>query len=145
LAVPTVISQENRIDKSHGHSNDTHLRSTAAVTGYHVEASDGDIGHVHGFILDEEAWAIRYIILSTTNWWPGKQVLVSPAWIKRVSWGENKFYTTLTREAIKDAPEYIESRKISRQYEDDLFAHYGQPPYWQNETEHRSSFSLNSV
>ena len=145
LAVPTIASQQNRTDTNPGASNDTHLRSTKAVTGYHVEAADGDIGHVHGFVFDEEAWAIRYIILSTTNWWPGKKVLVSPAWIKKVSWGENKLFTSLTREAIKDAPEYIESRKISREYEDDLFAHYGQPPYWQNETEHSSSFSLSDI
>jgi hypothetical protein len=100
---------------------------------------------VQGFILDEEAWAIRYIVVSTTNWWPGKKVLVSPSWIKKVSWGESKLYTSLTREAIKDAPEYIESRKISREYEDDLFVHYGQPPYWLHEAEHRSLFSLSSV
>jgi hypothetical protein len=145
LAVPTVASQEKRSAKHHEASNDTHLRSTKAVTGYHIEAADGDIGHVHGFVLDEEAWAIRYIVVSTTNWWPGKKVLVSPTWIKKISWGESKFYTALTREAIKDAPEYIESKKISRDYEDDLFVHYGHAPYWLHEKDHNSLFSLSSV
>jgi hypothetical protein len=62
-------------------STDSHLRSTKAVTGYHIEAADGEIGHVDGFIVDDEAWAIRYIEVATKNWWPGKKVLVSPAWI----------------------------------------------------------------
>jgi hypothetical protein len=145
LAIPTTASQETRVDKGHKHSNDTHLRSTEAVTGYHVEAADGEIGHVHGFILDEETWAIRYIVVSTTNWWPGKKVLVAPAWVKEVSWEESKFYVSATREAIKDAPEYIESRKISREYEDDLFMHYGQPPYWLHKEDHVGSFSLTGV
>jgi len=145
LAVPSAVSNQIGTDKSHASSNDTHLRSTEAITGYHIEAVDGEIGHVHGFVLDEQAWAIRYIVVSTTNWWPGKKVLVSPAWIKKISWGELKFYTALTREAIKNAPEYIESRKISRDFEDDLYIHYGQPPYWLHEAEHRSLFSLSSV
>jgi hypothetical protein len=58
---------------------DSHLRSTGAVTGYHIEAEDGEIGHVAGFIVDDETWAIRYIEVLTKNWWPGKKVLVSPA------------------------------------------------------------------
>jgi hypothetical protein len=145
IAVPIAAPHESTTDKSKSNPNDTHLRSTEEVTGYHIEAVDGDIGHVHGFILEEDVWAIRYIVVSTTNWWPGKKVLVSPAWIKKVSWGESKFYTALTREAIKDAPEYIESRKISRDYEDDLHVHYGHPPYWLHEAEHRSLFSLSSV
>ena len=145
LAVPAIASQEKRTDKSHGRLSDSHLRSTKAVTGYHIEAVDGEIGHVHGFILDEESWAIRYIVVSTSDWWPGKEVLISPAWIKKISWGESKLYTALTREAIKDAPEYIESRKITRDYEDDLYVHYGQPPYWLRDAEEQSSFSLSSV
>ena len=144
LALPTGAFAKTAAHGSHAEPNDAHLRSTEAVTGYHLEAIDGDIGHVHGFVLDEDAWAIRYIVVSTTNWWPGKKVLISPAWIKKVGWGESKFYTGLTRQAIKDAPEYIESRKISREYEDDLFIHYGRPPYWSHEADHRS-FSLSSV
>ena len=67
-------------------SADSHLRSTAEVTGYHIEASDGEIGHVKDFIVDDETWAIRYLEVDTQNWWPGKKVLVSPQWINRVSW-----------------------------------------------------------
>jgi len=106
-------------------SPDSHLRSTEGISGYHVEANDGEIGHVDGFVLDDEAWAIRYIEVATRNWLPGKKVLVSPAWIERVSWPESKVYVALSREVIKSAPEYLLSRPITRDYEDRLHLHYG--------------------
>jgi hypothetical protein len=75
-----------------GKDTDSHLRSTKAVTGYHIEALDGELGHVDGFIVDDESWAIRYMEVATRNWWPGKKVLVSPAWIDRMSWEDSKVY-----------------------------------------------------
>ena len=56
---------------------DRHLRSTHAVSGYHVGALDGDIGHVEDFIVHDETWTFRYLIVNTGSWWPGKKVLVS--------------------------------------------------------------------
>ncbi|MGB9470216.1 MAG: hypothetical protein WBQ59_12785, partial [Candidatus Acidiferrum sp.] len=51
-------------------AGDPHLRSTRAVTGYHIQAKDGEVGHVGDFIVDDETWAIRYLIVDTKNWWP---------------------------------------------------------------------------
>jgi hypothetical protein len=123
-------------------STDSHLRSSQEVDSYYLEAVDGEIGSVDGFVIDDEAWAIRYIEVATRNWWPGKKVLVSPAWVERVSWEDSKVYVSLTREAIKDAPEYVESVLITREYERELHSHYGWPPYWLGETERQSSLSL---
>ena len=69
---------------------DPHLRSTNVVSGYHIQASDGEIGNVEDFIIEDETWAIRYLIINTRNWWPGKEVLVSPKLIEQVSWDESK-------------------------------------------------------
>jgi len=55
---------------------DPHLRSTYNVSDYQIQAKDDDIGHVEDFIIDDETWAIRYLIIDTKNWWPGKKVLV---------------------------------------------------------------------
>jgi hypothetical protein len=122
-------------------SGDLNLHSTEAVTGYDIEASDADIGHVDGFVVDDEAWAIRYIEVATRNWLPGKKVLVSPSWIEEVSWPDSKVYVGMTAEAIKSAPEYIESKVIDREYENRLFFHYGQPPYWLNEGKYQPAYS----
>ena len=111
-------------------SADTHLRSTSEVTGYHIQAVDDEVGHVDSFVIDAEAWAIRYLEVATQNWWPGKVVLVAPSWIERVSWEDSKVYVALTREAIKEGPDYNEDMLITREYENSLYFHYGQPPYW---------------
>lgn len=87
---------------------DPHLRNTESVTGYHIQALDGEIGHVDDFIIDDESWAIRYLIVDTRNWWPGKKVLVSPRWIDAVSWEEAKVVLHLSREAVKQEPPYSE-------------------------------------
>lgn len=112
---------------------DSHLRSTDKVCGYHLEATDGGIGHVEDFIMDEETWAIRYLVVDTRNWWPGKKVLVSPHWIERVSWDESKVFVNLSREAIKQSPEYTGESLITRDYETDLHRHYELPGYWTGE------------
>lgn len=109
---------------------DLHLRSTQAVTGYHIEAEDGMIGHVDDFIIDDETWAIRYIVIDTKNWWPGKKVLISPRWIERVSWDESKVFVNLSRAAIKQAPEYSDALMLTREYEAGLHGHYKRPGYW---------------
>jgi hypothetical protein len=139
LAMPIAASMQALPDSLDGEWTDSHLRSSEGVTGYHIEAVDGEIGHVDGFVVDDEAWAIRYIEVATRNWWPGKKVLVSPAWIERVSWADYKVYAGLSREAIKSGPEYTESMAVTREYEDQLHLHYGRPPYWRHEAEHTAS------
>ena len=141
IATPKDVLAE----KIRRESMDSHLRSAGAVTGYHIEAEDGEIGHVAGFLVDDETWAIRYIEVLTKNWWPGKKVLVSPAWIQRVSWTESKVYVGLWRDAIKSAPEFSESAPITREYEDRLYTHYGRPPYWLQDAEHKAALSLSGV
>jgi hypothetical protein len=145
LLIPTPTSTEVMADRIRRESMDSHLRSRAAVTGYSIEAADGEIGHLDGFLVDDEAWAIRYIEVATRNWWPGKKVLVSPEWIERVSWEEFKIYVGLSRETIKDGPEYVESMPITREYEDRLYLHYGRPPYWLHDAEHKAALALSSV
>jgi hypothetical protein len=126
-------------------SVDSHLRSTQAVSGYHIDAKDGDIGHVERFIVDDETWAIRYLEVATKNFWPGKKVLLSPAWVERVSWEESKVFVAVTREAIETCPEYADTTPITRAYENKLYFHYGRPPYWIEEEKNKSAYALVGV
>jgi sporulation protein YlmC with PRC-barrel domain len=112
---------------------DAHLRSTHDVSGRHIQATDGEIGHVEDFIIDDETWAIRYLIVDTKNWWPGKKVLVSPQWIERVSWSESKVFVNLSCETIKQSPEYRDDSVLTRDYETGLYRHYDRPGYWIDE------------
>ncbi len=112
---------------------DPHLRSVQHISGYHLQATDDEIGHVEDFVIDDVTWAIRYLIVDTRNWWPGRKVLVSPQWIERVSWDESKVFINLTRDAIKQAPEYTDDLLLNREYETNLYAHHGREGYWDSE------------
>jgi hypothetical protein len=116
-----------------GKAWDPHLRSTYAVSGNHIQAVDGEIGHVADFIIDDETWAIRYLVVDTHNWLPGKKVLLSPQWIERVSWGERKVFVDLPRETIKQSPAYTEESLLNRDYESGLHRHYNRHGYWVTE------------
>jgi hypothetical protein len=111
-------------------SDDEHLRSVAEVTGYHIQALDGEIGHVEDFILDTATWTIRYLVVDLVNWLPGRKVLVASEWITAVSWHESKVSVDLTRAQIKASPNYDPSTPVNREYEVQLYDFYGRPKYW---------------
>ena len=115
-------------------SDDPHLRSCKAVIDYHIQASDGDIGHVQGMLVDEQTWAIRYLVVDTSNWWLGHQVLIAPQWIEAVSWADATVTLKLTQQAVKDAPPYDPALPLDRIQEAGIHAHYGRPGYWAGET-----------
>lgn len=116
---------------------DPHLRSCDALVGYQILATDGDLGHVENFLLDDESWAIRYFVVNTSNWWGGHHVLIAPQWVERVSWPDSTVTLDLSREAIKNAPPYDEAKLFERQHEFAMYEHYGRPKYWADEPEDR--------
>ncbi len=112
---------------------DPHLRSTNEVSGYHIQASDGEIGHVEDFVIDDDTWAIRYLVVATKNWWTGNKVLIAPQWIKEIRWDESKVFLNLSREIVKESPAYSEESLLTRDYEAGLYRHYRRPVYWADE------------
>jgi hypothetical protein len=110
---------------------DVHLRSTDAVKGCHIRAVDGSIGHVSGFIFDDVAWVIRYLTVDTRNWWPGgKEVLLATQWLSGTDWFDSTVSTDLTRDAIRNSPEYDDAVLLTRGYEKTLHGFYGKQAYW---------------
>lgn len=110
--------------------DDPHLRSCHDVVGYHIKAQDGEIGHVQGWIVDEQSWAIRYLVVDTSNWWMGHRVLVAPQWITQVSWSDAIVAVSLTREAIESSPPWDGAAPPSREQEAGIYAHYDRTGYW---------------
>jgi hypothetical protein len=111
-------------------NGDPHLRSTREVIGYHIHATDGEIGHVDDFVVDDEAWTIRYMVVDTRNWLPGKKVLVAPQWAASVDWVGRQVSVDLDRDTIKGGPEFDPSLPVNREYEVRLYDYYGRPQYW---------------
>lgn len=119
-------------EESDAAPGDPRLRSACAVSGYAIRARDGEIGHVEDFIVEEGTWIIRYMIVDTRNWLPGKKVLVVPAWIERIDWNESSVHVGLARDAIRNAPEFDPEQPVNRQYETRYYDYYGQPRYWES-------------
>jgi hypothetical protein len=118
-----------------GLPHDAHLRSGNEISSYSVHAEDGDIGHVQGILVDEKSWAIRYLIVNTSNWWLGHQVLIAPQWIVGVSWGDRKVSVSLSRDAVKGSPPYAPGSRMGRDEEARIYDHYRRPGYWAREVQ----------
>jgi hypothetical protein len=128
------LRDERESNRNSDHKDDPHLRSCNAVTGYHLHAIDGDIGHVSGFLVDDETWAIRYLIVDTSNWWVGHKVLVAPPWITSVNWADQTVSVSLSRKSIKAAPRYDPAVPWSRNQDESLYAHHRRTGFWAGNT-----------
>lgn len=106
------------------------LRRISRLHDFAIHATDGTIGKVKNLWFDQEDWTIRYLVVSTGNWFRRNEVLVSPIFIKELSWPEHEIYVNLTREQVKNSPP-IESRSpISRKQEVEFYSYYRTPNYW---------------
>jgi len=131
-AYPYIVRDRERLRQRAKNEKgwDHHLRSSKDMGGHHIQANDGEIGHVTDFIIDDATWTIRYMEIDTSNWWLGKTVLIATKWIKHVSWQKKEVLINLTREEIRESPEYSEEFLINRDYETKLHKHYNRQGYW---------------
>jgi hypothetical protein len=108
---------------------DPHLRSIDAVTGYHIHAKDGFIGHAENFLVDGDSWDVRYLVVDTRNWWPGQHVLIAPAAITQVSWSERQIELDVSCDHVRESPPWDPADLVDRAYEERLHRHYSWPGY----------------
>jgi uncharacterized protein YrrD len=117
---------------------DTHLRSTSEVTGYVIRATDGDLGHVDDVLFDDVSWAVRYLVVDTSNWWFGKHVLIAPEWVDGIDWVSRTVSVNMARAALKSAPLYDRAEHVDRQWEAAYYQHLQRPGYWLDADEARA-------
>jgi hypothetical protein len=115
--------------------DDSGLRSARDVSGHGIHARDGELGHVEDYLVDDQAWAIRYLIVDPRNWWPGAHVLISTEWITAVHWNDSTVEVSLTKDAVRSAPPYDPSAGVSRSYETLYHRHHGRRGYWERHPE----------
>jgi hypothetical protein len=108
----------------------SHLRSTTEVIGYHVHATDGEIGHVENFVFNHAKWDIRYFGVDTRNWWPGEHVLISPYAVREIDWAGRHVELNITRAQVKASPPWDSVAMVDHAYEEQLRSHYDWPGYW---------------
>ncbi len=108
---------------------DPHLRSFVSVNGYHVHATDGDLGHVENFLADDVNWDIRYLVIATRDWWPGKHVQLAPFAVKDIDWSEHRINLEVTRDQVKSSPAWDPLALEGQVGEQQLHRHFGWPGY----------------
>jgi hypothetical protein len=91
--------------KAQGLSGDEiHLRSAQAVTGYHLQAVDGIIGHVSDFMVDDRSWAIEHLVIKTGHRISGNEVQIPTGSVTKISWDDSTVFVGLTMDAVSKGP-----------------------------------------
>jgi len=118
-------AEEKKMNQMKGHASDNpHLRSTHEVTGYDIHATDGDIGEVEDFIIDDATWKIHFLVVETGNWFSGKKVLISPDRLKEIDWETGAVIINATIAQVKSSPEYDPKQELTEAYALILHDHY---------------------
>lgn len=108
------------------------LRSLKALEHYKVNASDGDIGSVVKFLIDDEHWIVRYLVVQTGGplFLNGRRVLISPISFRQADWTTQRFHLALTMDKVKNSPSIDLDKPVSRQHEGNYFRYFDFLYYW---------------
>jgi len=117
--------REERRASAQRDDDDPHLRSIAGITGYHIHALDGEIGHVEDMFVEDADWSIHYLLVDTKNWWPGKKVLISPRSTQTIDWSRKLVNLNVDREKVRNSPAYDPATAIDRPYDRHFHNYYG--------------------
>lgn len=127
----TLESEEELLEIEESGKENSNLRSTSEVSGYRIHAHDDEIGHVEDFLIAEDSWRIRYLVIDTSNWMPGsKRVVIHPNWVESVDWAESSLKIKMNREQIESCPKYDSKIPVQRDFEKSIFDHFKFPYYW---------------
>ncbi|MFW5814285.1 MAG: hypothetical protein ACOCWX_02455 [Spirochaetota bacterium] len=107
-----------------------HLRSTREVEGYKVHTSDGEVGTVAGFLIEDTTWAVRYLRIETKDEIGDGSLYVSPHWVDEISWIERKLSLGINNERLSRVPTVGVQGTPTRDEEEKLHEFFGQPKYW---------------
>lgn len=110
-----------------GPEGDPNLRSISEVVGYQIQATDDEMGHVEDFIIRTDDWSIRYMVVDTKKWLPGKKVILPPGWVGPISWKDKQITVDMSSEHIRNSPEFDPTKPVNRKYETRLYDYYGRP------------------
>ena len=108
-----------------------HVRSCDEVVGYQVSATDGEIGKISDVIVDVTTWKVRFFVVDTGKWLPGRKVLIDTEWLLNFSVKNKTVDVSLAKDQVKDSPEFDPKSPVNRFYEVALYDYYGKPRYWE--------------
>jgi uncharacterized protein YrrD len=123
MRTPAVYTDSAPLD-THA---DRHLRSLQEVLGYKIAVLDGEIGHVADFLVDDKVWAMRYIVVEQRSWLHWRRFLLPIDKVDRVIWEDSKVSVKLTRDQVKDSPDFVDAALSDHEFEASLQQYYEKP------------------
>jgi hypothetical protein len=94
------------------------------ITGYEVEATDGHIGKVDEATNEPQS---SCLVVDTGFWIFGKKRMIPAGVVQRIDSDEKKVFVGMTKNQIKDAPDYDADRHATdeRGYHEEVGTYYG--------------------
>lgn len=135
LVPRALVNVELPQPKQNESEGNPHLRSAKEVSGYEIQALDGPLGKLDSYILEREAWKIRYLVIETGTWLSGRKVLISPDWVRTVEWDRQQVGVDMKQASIKNSPE-LDPAMLNRECENIMYDYYGRPRYWEHTERH---------
>jgi hypothetical protein len=106
------------------------LWDASAINGYAIEASDGQVGTVSDLLFEDVGWVVRWLVVDTGNWLPGRKVLLLLSDLGRSDRALRHFPVKPTMEHVNDSRDVDTDQLISRQIEAHVYDYFGWDPYW---------------
>ena len=108
---------------------DPNLRSMQEIKNYEICGTDGPVGYVKDFIIDDLDWSVSYMVVDTRKLIPGRKVLLALRWIREIDAEEKKVVVDVACDAVRSAPEYNPETPLNREIEAGIFDHYEKEYY----------------
>jgi len=112
-----------------GNGCDPHLCSFKTVNGYHNEAKDGPIGHLHDAVIDTTDWLIHYLVVAMGTWGSSSRVLISPHAVQHIDPATETVQLDLVQQQVLSSPPWESNILTDDSYLASIHEHYGWPPY----------------
>lgn len=106
------------------------LHKLREMFGYHMQTRDETIGRLADILFDDVGWQVRYLVIDTGEWLPGRRVLISPVQVDEPKFQDKAIPVNQTAQEIEDSPQLREDAPVSRQYEQALAEYWDWQPYW---------------
>ncbi len=100
------------------------------LIGCSVQGIDGTVGVVDDLLLDDDGWAIRYAVVDTGRWFPGRKAILPTLWLKHSREEMESLQVDLRVEDVKAGPSFDRGQSMTPDTEREIFRHYDRKPYW---------------
>lgn len=99
------------------------------LKGFSINAMDGKAGKLKDILFDDHSYKVRYFVIDTSSWLPGRKILLSPEAVDKVDYDNSVIFFKLTKDTIENSPPLSDHLPVSKQHEQSLTQYYSWAPY----------------